>query len=58
MAFQLQTLASPHGAVELRDPKDGSIFKVNGQRLKPCIQNLQPGIDMESVKLMDLVYSF
>jgi hypothetical protein len=22
---------SPHGAVELRDPKDGNIFKVNGQ---------------------------
>jgi hypothetical protein len=28
---------SPHGAVELKDPKDGNIFKVNGQRLKPCI---------------------
>jgi hypothetical protein len=28
---------SPHGAVELRDPKDSNIFTVNGQRLKPCI---------------------
>ena len=25
----------PHGAVEVEDPKDGRIFKVNGQRLKP-----------------------
>ena len=50
--------ASPHGAVELQDPRDGNIFKVNGQRLKPCIQNLQPGTNVESVKLTDPVYSF
>jgi hypothetical protein len=49
---------SPHGAVELRDPKDGNIFKVNGQRLKPCIQNPELGIDMESIKLTDPTYSF
>jgi hypothetical protein len=49
---------SSHGVVELRDPKNGNIFKVNGQRLKPCIQNLQPGTDVESVKLTDPVYSF
>jgi hypothetical protein len=49
---------SPHGAIELRDPKDGNIFKVNGQRLKPYIQNLEPSTDMESVKLMDPIYSF
>jgi hypothetical protein len=47
-----------HGAVELRDPKDGNIFKVNGQRLKPCIQNPDPGTDVESVKLTDPTYSF
>jgi hypothetical protein len=29
------TLVSPHGAVKLWDPKDGSLFKVNDQRLKP-----------------------
>jgi hypothetical protein len=49
---------SPHGAVELRDPKDGNIFKVNGQRLKPFIQNPDPGTDVESVKLTDATYSF
>lgn len=48
---------SPHGAVELRDPKDGKIFKVNGQRLKPCIQNPDPGADVESVQLTDPTYS-
>jgi hypothetical protein len=46
------TSVSPHGVIELRDPKDGTISKVNGQRLKPCIQNLEPGIDMESVNLL------
>jgi hypothetical protein len=51
-------LVSPHGAVGLRDPKDGNIFKVNGQKLKPCIQNPKLGTDMESVKLMDPAYSF
>ncbi|XP_059638627.1 uncharacterized protein LOC132280886 [Cornus florida] len=28
---------SPHGAVELKNPKDEGTFKVNGQRLKPYI---------------------
>jgi hypothetical protein len=51
-------LVSPHGAVELRDLKDGNIFKVNGQRLKPCIQNSEPGTDVESVKLTDPTYLF
>jgi hypothetical protein len=49
---------SPHGAVELKDPRDGNTFKVNGQRLKQCIQNPEPGTDVESVKLTDPVYSF
>jgi hypothetical protein len=49
---------SLHGVVELRDPKDGNIFKVNGQRLKPCIQNPEPGIDVESIKLTDPIYLF
>jgi hypothetical protein len=50
--------ASPHGAIEIRDPKDGNIFKVNGQRLKPCIQNPEPSTDVESVKLTNPTYSF
>jgi hypothetical protein len=52
------TSVSPHGAVELRDPRDGTLFKVNGQRLKPCIQNLEPGTDVDSVTLTDPVYLF
>jgi hypothetical protein len=52
------TSVSPNGAVELRDPRDGNIFKVNGQRLKPCIQNSEPGTDVESVKLMEPIYLF
>jgi hypothetical protein len=49
---------SPHGAVELRDPRDGNTFKVNGQRVKPCIQKPDLGSDVESVKLTDPTYSF
>jgi hypothetical protein len=51
-------LVSPHGVVELKDLKDDNIFKVNGQRLKPCIQNPEPGTDVESVKLTDPTDSF
>ena len=29
----------PHGAVEIRDLKTGSVFKVNGFRLKPYLDN-------------------
>jgi hypothetical protein len=47
---------SPHGTIELQNPKDGTLFKVNGQRLKPCVQHLKPGKDVESVNLMDLIY--
>ena len=28
----------PHGAIEIENPKDGSIFKVNGHRLKPFLE--------------------
>lgn len=29
----------PHGAVEVEDPKNRYIFKVNGQRLKPFLED-------------------
>ncbi|XP_057983806.1 uncharacterized protein LOC131168422 [Malania oleifera] len=29
----------PHGAVEILNPQNGNVFKVNGQRLKPFISN-------------------
>ncbi|XP_034208316.1 uncharacterized protein LOC117621892 [Prunus dulcis] len=31
---------SPYGAVEIQSPKDGSTFKVNGQRLKPFYEGV------------------
>ncbi|CAL8993314.1 unnamed protein product [Prunus brigantina] len=31
---------SPYGAVEIKNPKDGSTFKVNGQRLKPFYEGV------------------
>ena len=32
----------PHGAIEIMNPLNGNIFKVNGQRLKPFISNFAP----------------
>ena len=29
----------PHGAVEVTNPANGNVFKVNGQRLKPFLEN-------------------
>ena len=28
----------PHGAVEIRDPTNDQVFKVNGHRLKPFLE--------------------
>ena len=28
----------PYGAVDIQDPKDGHIFRVNGHRLKPFLE--------------------
>ncbi|XP_021833425.1 uncharacterized protein LOC110773231 [Prunus avium] len=35
---------SSYGAVEIQNPKDGSTFKVNGQRLKPFYEGISAGI--------------
>ena len=37
----------PHGAVEVKDPKNGNITKVNGQRLKPFFE----GFDTQLVSV-------
>ena len=44
----------PYGAVEIENPKNGKIFKVNGQRLKPFMENFdrQEG----SEELVDPLY--
>ena len=44
----------PHGAIEIENPKNGDLFKVNGQRLKPFLE-LEPP-EVEEVLLDDPVY--
>ena len=41
----------PHGAVEIENPKNGNVFKVNGQRLKPFLENFVQ--NEESITLID-----
>ena len=41
-----------HGTVELKDPKQGTTFIVNGQRLKSYIENIVDEVVIESVDLM------
>lgn len=45
------------GAVEIHNPRDGSTFKVNGQRLKPYGGGIEDGVVVESINLVDPVYS-
>ena len=33
--------AFPYGAVDIRDPKNGHIFRVNGHRLKPFLESFE-----------------
>ena len=40
----------PHGAIEIENPKDGSIFKVNGHRLKPFLEF--PGNQEEELMIL------
>jgi hypothetical protein len=45
------TQVFPHGAVEITNPKNGSTFKVNGQRLKHFVDNI---VDGQIIETMDL----
>jgi hypothetical protein len=45
----------PYGAIEIEDPKNGTTFKVNGQRLKPFLELQSP--EVETTLLEDLSYS-
>jgi hypothetical protein len=49
------TLVYPNGSVEVCDPKDNNVFKVNGQRLKPYFESLPIGEPDE--ELVDPVYT-
>ena len=44
----------PHGAVDVMNSENGSVFKVNGQRLKPFLELLPP--EIEETLLEDPVY--
>jgi hypothetical protein len=44
----------PYGTVEIENPRNGNIFKVNGQLLKPFLENYIP--EIESTPLEDPVY--
>ena len=44
----------PHGAIDIENPHNGNIFKVNGQRLKPFVELFSPEVD-ESL-LEDPIY--
>ena len=43
-----------NGAIEVEDPRDGRIFKVNGQRLKPALDRFVP--EEETISLENPVY--
>uniref|UniRef100_A0A2N9GKZ8 Reverse transcriptase domain-containing protein n=1 Tax=Fagus sylvatica TaxID=28930 RepID=A0A2N9GKZ8_FAGSY len=43
-----------NGAIEVDDPRDGLIFKVNGQRLKPALDRFV--LEEETISLEDPVY--
>ena len=45
----------PHGVVEIEDPKNGNVFKVNGHRLKPFFENFNN--ERESTTLNEPVYN-
>jgi hypothetical protein len=44
----------PYGTVEIENPQNGNIFKVNGQCLKPFLENYIP--EVESTPQEDPVY--
>ena len=52
--FIVQTVF-PHGAVEVVDPASGNVFKANGQRLKPFLENFPVEETVE--ELVDPVYA-
>jgi transposase InsO family protein len=55
------TQVFPHGAVQIRDPRVGNTFTINGQRLKPCVEGIgemiHDGATIESLDLVDPIYA-
>jgi hypothetical protein len=52
--FIIRTVFS-HGAIEIEDPKNGNIFKVNGQRVKPFLE--LTSLEVEATLLEDPIYT-
>jgi hypothetical protein len=52
--FIIRTVFS-HGAIEIEDPKNGTTFKVNGQRVKPFLE--LKSLEVEATLLEDPIYS-
>ncbi|KAM1311263.1 hypothetical protein PS1_007740 [Malus domestica] len=46
----------PFGVVEVKDPTNGNVFKVDGQRLKPFLESI--ALQDETIGLEDLVYQY
>lgn len=44
----------PHGVVKIKNPKDGVVFKVNDQCLKPFLEF--KSLDVEQMLLKDPLY--
>ena len=44
-----------HGAIELTDPKQKNIFKINGQCLKSYLEEINDGELIESINLIYLI---
>ena len=45
---------APHGAIEVSNPENGDVYKVNGQRLKPFLENFED--DSFKEELVNPVY--
>ena len=41
-----------HGAVVVKDPRDGRILKINGQRLKPFLGGVIPEEETTSLEIL------
>ena len=52
--FIIRTVFS-QGAIEIKDPKNGNTFKVNGQRVKPFLE--LRSLEVEATLLDDPIYS-
>jgi hypothetical protein len=44
-----------HEAIEIEDPKNGNIFKVNGQRVKPFLE--LKSLEVKATLLEDPIYT-